>query len=471
VRARGATDASCGDVLDTRAGNDDSHGRVTTFSRRGSTIATALAAVLAVLAAPVRAHHGLANFDLNTEITIAGTVTRIAFVNPHSWVYLDVTDENGEVQAWRCELRGASVLRRSGWTPEMFATGTRLTITGAPDRFEPNTCYFGTAVFADGSSIDRYGQIARPEPSLSGTRPARRPNGVPNIAGDWAAEQRMLTDPRGMRGAFLPMSVARALEPGAVPAGTQAFPGTRGTAVSLAEDPIDAYWNRPSAVPLTEAGARAIEDFDGASADNPRLRCEITNILFDWTFEADVNRILQEEDRITLQYGTMGLERTIHLDGGGPPDDLAPSRGGYSVGRWEGDELVVETVGFLPGILSADGRVPHSDRLHVVERFTLDPAGPALRRTYVAEDPLYLQGAYTGSDVVYPADTPYMATTCDDRSYKSGASEGQASAATHVDVTVSVLSQWGAPAIVGAGAAVLAVLGLLGFRRRRSRLG
>jgi hypothetical protein len=446
---------------------------VTTFRPDRTVTARWLVTALAVLLpAAARAHHGLANFDLNTEISVTGTVTRIAFVNPHSWVYLDVAGDDGQVQAWRCELRGAAVLRRSGWTPEMFAAGTEITITGAPDRFEPRTCYFGTAVFADGSSVDRYGQLARPAPAPPATRPARRPDGVPNLAGDWAAEQRMLTNPRGMSGAFLPMSVARALDPGDVPEGMQAFPGTRGTDVSLAEDPIDAYWNRPSAMPLTDAGARAIEGFDGASADNPRLRCEITNILFDWTFEADVNRIVQDEDRITLLYGTMGLERTIHLDGAGPPDDLEPSRGGYSTGRWEGDELVVETVGFLPGILSADGRIPHSDQMRVVERFALDPARPALRRTYVAEDPLYLQGAYTGSDVVYPADAPYTETACDDRSYRSDAEDGpRRPPGAHNDFIFSVLpgeltSSW---TLIWTGGGLLAAMGVLLLIRRRRR--
>ena len=63
---------------------------------------------------------------------------------------------------WRCELRGATVLRRSGWSPEMFKAGTTITITGAPDRFEPNTCYLGSALFADGTRVDRYGQLSRP---------------------------------------------------------------------------------------------------------------------------------------------------------------------------------------------------------------------------------------------------------------------------------------------------------------------
>jgi hypothetical protein len=385
---------------------------------------TLLAIVLAGLPRAASAHHGIVNFDMNAELEVMGTVTRLAFVNPHSWLYFDVTGEGGRVTGWRCELRGATVLRRSGWTPELFAPGTRITVTGAPDRFEPNTCYLGTVVFADGTRIDRYGQITRATAPAAApaARPLRLPNGRPNISGEWAGEQRVLTDPRGISGAFLPLSVARKLESGAVPEGAQAFPGTRGTAVSRAEDPVDEFWNRrPSARPLTEAGARAIEGFDGASTDNPRLRCEPTNILFDWTFEADVNRVVQQDDRINVFYGSMGLERTIHLNMREHPPDIVLSRAGHSIGRWEDDVLVVDTIGFEPGILSADGRLPHSDRLHVVERFELSEDGRALRRSWVAEDPRYFEGEYAGSDVVQVSDVPYQVTPCEDLSYKSSA--------------------------------------------------
>jgi hypothetical protein len=235
----------------------------------------------------------------------------------------------------------------------------------------------------------------------------------------------MLTDPKGMSGAFLPMSTAQKLEPGSVPEGMQPFPGTRGTAVSLAADPIEAYWNRPSALPLTEAGQKAIEGFDGASADNPRLRCEPTNILFDWAFESDINRIVQHDDRIVLTYGSMGLERTIYLDRKEHPPDLQPSRAGHSIGRWENDVLVVETRGFEPGILLADARVPHSGELRVVERFSLDPGTGGLRRTYIAEDPAFFEGQYKGADVVHPSDLPFQTTPCDDRSFKSSESTGR----------------------------------------------
>ena len=92
--------------------------------------ASRLGIVLASLAsvAPAWAHHGVANFDLNTEVTISGTVTRLDLVNPHSWLHLDVAGHDGRVVPWRCELRGATVLRRSGWSADMFAAGTTVTI-------------------------------------------------------------------------------------------------------------------------------------------------------------------------------------------------------------------------------------------------------------------------------------------------------------------------------------------------------
>ena len=118
-----------------------------------------------------------------------------------------------------------------------------------------------------------------------------------------------------------------------------------------------------------------------------------------------------------MQYGFMGLTRTIHLDVTEHPAVLAPSVAGHSIGRWEGDVLVVDTVGFAPGVLSADAITMHSDQLRIVERFTLDSEAGALRRTYVAEDPLFFSGQYTGSDNVFIADLPYESYNCDERGH------------------------------------------------------
>jgi len=92
------------------------------------------------------------------------------------------------------------------------------------------------------------------------------------------------------------------------------------------------------------------------------------------------------------------------------PAGVKPSRAGHSIGRWENDVLVVDTVGFAPGVLSPP--VLHGDELHVVERFSLDPAKMELTRSYTAEDPVYFTGQYAGSDTIQVADPRYAPDKC-----------------------------------------------------------
>jgi len=161
---------------------------------------------------------------------------------------------------------------------------------------------------------------------------------------------------------------------------------------------------------LTAAGEKAAASFE--RSDNPRFRCETTSIIFDWTFDGPVNRITQNKDTIVLQYGQFGLRRTIDMNMKQHPANIKPSRSGHSTGYWEGDVLVVDTAGFLPGVLNAP--VLHSDKLHVVERFSLDPKTFALTRSYAADDQVFLKGKYTGSDVIQVADAPYSPERCQD---------------------------------------------------------
>ena len=376
--------------------------------------------VLSIISSLASAHHGLANFNLNVDIRVDGVITEIAMVNPHSWVYIDVSNDDGSISHWKCELRGGTVLRRSGWTEALFVVGSRVTITGSPDRFEENTCYTGTITFANGLSLDRYEQITDAEKYLRQNFEIKRlANGDPDISGDWAAEQVVMTDPRGLKGTLVPLSVADNFEPGEVPEGGRAFQGSRGTPESFSEDPLATTWERQSPFTLTPAGQQAIAGFDGSSTDNPRLRCETTNILWDWSFDNPVNRIEQSETEIRLIYGTMIFERIIHLDQTDFPATITPSRSGYSIGRWENDELTVYTRGFLPGILLADMRTPHSEGMRVIERFRIDPSNGALVRTYTAEDPAYFDGQYRGTDTMFVSRYPWEPYNCDDRSYRS----------------------------------------------------
>jgi hypothetical protein len=145
---------------------------------------------------------------------------------------------------------------------------------------------------------------------------------------------------------------------------------------------------------------------------NPRLRCRPTSIIFDWVFDGAVNRITQERDRIVINYGLYSFERVIHMNVSAHPVDIAPSYAGHSIGRWEGDVLVVDTIGLEPGVIAPPVR--HSDQLHVVERFSLDFDEMVLTREYVAEDPVYFADQYRGSDRVLVADVPYVAHPCNE---------------------------------------------------------
>jgi len=371
------------------------------------------------------AHHGGGSFDLSKSIHLEGKLTRIELINPHSWLYFEVTGKDGKPGRYRCEMRSAHVLRRSGWTSDLFPVNKPIKIEASPDRADPNSCYLQTILFENGSRMDRYGQYVKaptggiqevrgPLVVPNTKREARRSTGEPNISGEWAPEQMVMADPRGVGGGLVRLSTINEPTPprGAGGAGGGAARG-RGAAA--------AGPRLYGGTELTEAGQQAAASF--TNNDNPRFRCETTSIIFDWTFDGPVNRITQNKDTIVVQYGQLGLKRTIYMNMKEHPATAKPSRAGHSIGRWEGDVLVVDTAGFLPGVLS--GTVRNSDKLHVVERFSLDPKTMVLRRDYSAEDPVYLKGKYTGFDTVNVADASYAPDKCKEQGFLDYSKEGQ----------------------------------------------
>ena len=375
--------------------------------------------VMVFLTAPLaRAHHGAGTFDLSKTVQLSGKLTRIDLINPHSWLYFESTGKDGKVSRYRCEMRSVHVLRRSGWSKDLFPIGQQIHVEASPDRADPNSCYLQTILFTNGSRMDRYGQYVKaasgvqevrgPLKSTNVKRELRRPTGEPNIDGDWAPEQMVMADPRGVGGGLVRLSQINE------PRGQRAGGGGAGRGAAAGP-------RLYGGTELTEAGERAAGSF--ARDDNPRFRCETTSIIFDWTFDGPVNRITQNRDMIVLQYGQFGLKRTIYMNLKTHPATIKASRAGHSIGRWEGDVLVVDTTGFLPGVLNAPVR--NSDKLHVVERFSLDPKTLTLRRTYEAEDPIYLKGKYTGMDEVSPADAPYSPERCGDLTLVDYSKTGQ----------------------------------------------
>jgi hypothetical protein len=359
------------------------------------------------------AHHGGAEYDLGKTVEFKARLTRVDLINPHSWLYFDVAEKDGKVSHHRCEIRSVHVLRRSGWTKDLFPIGQEITVEASPNRTDAASCYLQTILLADGTRMDRYGQYVKasqggmkeirgPLVAPNTNRALRRATGEPNISGEWAPVQAVMVDPRGTGGGLVPLNTLSQYKPGerpVNPAGARRGGGTGARLYGGSE--------------LTELGEKAAADFK--RDDNPRFHCETTSILFDWTFDGPVNRITQSKDTIVLEYGQFGLKRTIYMNLKEHPASIKPSRAGHSIGHWEDDTLVVDTAGFQPGFLNTP--VHNSDKLHVVERFSLEPAKMALTRNYTAEDAVYLKGKYTGSDTIYPADAPFNPGKCQELNF------------------------------------------------------
>jgi hypothetical protein len=102
---------------------------------------------------PLRAHHSFAAvFDDNKQVKLQGTVTKIEWMNPHIWFYLDVKASNGSVVKWQCEGGNPNTLLRQGWTRDTLKVGMPVDIEGWQARDGSNTCNART-VMANGKRL------------------------------------------------------------------------------------------------------------------------------------------------------------------------------------------------------------------------------------------------------------------------------------------------------------------------------
>lgn len=118
-------------------------------------IHTALAGVCLITAAPsLLAHHSVgAEFDVESTVSLEGTVTKVEWFNPHIWVYLDVESSDGSSAEYQCEGSSPNSLRRRGWTRDSLRPGDRVMITGLQARLDPYTCYARVVKLADGTQL------------------------------------------------------------------------------------------------------------------------------------------------------------------------------------------------------------------------------------------------------------------------------------------------------------------------------
>ena len=114
----------------------------------------AASAALLLAGVPAFAHHSFAaEFDVKQPVTLKGTVTKVEWTNPHVWIYLDATDEQGNVQHWQCENGAPNALARMGWTRNSLKAGDQVTVEGFRAKNDDKTANARQIILPDGRKV------------------------------------------------------------------------------------------------------------------------------------------------------------------------------------------------------------------------------------------------------------------------------------------------------------------------------
>jgi len=110
-----------------------------------------LLCILCIAAVPTIAHHSFgAEFDDKRPVTLDGTVVKFEFMNPHSWIHLDVRTPDGKVERWRVETGSTNALFRRGWRKDSLREGDQITINAFRAKDGSNTANANQVKLPDG---------------------------------------------------------------------------------------------------------------------------------------------------------------------------------------------------------------------------------------------------------------------------------------------------------------------------------
>lgn len=312
-------------------------------------------------------HHSAAIFDRQQVVAFQGTVTRFSWTNPHVYIYVETPDDTGQVVEWEIETDATPILMRSGWTRDSLVPGERVTVRANPDQ-----------------NVQRkHGLLVSISKSDGATLTARS---------------------YFLHGADDTHAVARASDLSGI--------------WELSVDSYEPFYEKWATVELTPKAIAAQAAYD-IRKDNPSAQC-IAMPTPNMLTAPYLNQIVLGEDVILIRNERYNLERTIYMDGRAHPDGSVRSNQGHSIGRWEGDVLVVDTANFSPHRAPIYGRparaegVPSGLSKHVVERFQLSEDRTHIVIDFSVEDPEYLAEPFTGTVRWYYAPYfEYMGFDCD----------------------------------------------------------
>ncbi len=306
-----------------------------------------------LLAASVFAHHSFApHFDASKPVHITGVVTEFEERNPHAYLHIRAENADGLTQEWECESHGVTQLTRNGISPDMLAVGSTVQIDGSQHRRDPLQCFFDTLHLADGRVL-----------SVNG--PAGQRADAPQVA------QRA-----SMFGVWL-----------LAPAGAVNLTAPAGRATSGPQFMMDF---------TTDVAKAEIAKYN-PFVDDPTYRCEPVAIRRAWGAPGTPMALRQSGADIIIQHEWMDVERVVHMNETAAPAGTPETILGYSRGRMEGDELVVETDHYNQGVLNQFVEVKdqpmrallHSNELRTVERISFDAPSNRIKLSVEMSDPKY----------------------------------------------------------------------------------
>ena len=326
-----------------------------------------LAAVGGSLVVPTAdAHHSFAaEFDPDSRGSVSGRITRVQFTNPHVRYRLDVVNDAGDTEQWELQMSSVTTLRGANWFRDTIVVGDQITAEGQLGRNGSHKLFIRQLRKSDGSVLS----------TSSGRAGETDPADLDVDDGSVFAYGKLNEDaPFDISGSWRNSYKFR-----------------------VTVDDLE-----PKPTPFTAAGRAQFESTD--HYDDYALRCMSLGLprLFGSPYNME---IVDAGSHYVVLHVQNNLPRRVYMDGRSVPVNYQPTSNGFSVGRWEGEELVIETTHLLPGWLDGSGLPMSGEGTRIIERWSFDDRQVAMDRVMTIHDPYYSEplvrrrGSARGFDV------------------------------------------------------------------------